>query len=122
MKFDDFVGKPLPRMLERVKVKLRDQDLDFFEYGGQYPPPFLYFKSRYINEEFPGFPEQQEFDRQLEALGLPMADGLRPRAGRVRQLAAESASRDRRPPADPVDPHPVPRRTLRPELHLPPAD
>ena len=53
MKFDDFVGKPLPRMLERVKVKLRDQDLDFFEYGGQYAPPFLYFKSRYINEEFP---------------------------------------------------------------------
>ncbi len=78
MKFDDFIGKPLPRMLQRVKVKLRDQDLDFFEYGGQYPPPFLYFKSRYINEEFPGFPEQQEFDRQLDALSLPMADEFGP--------------------------------------------
>lgn len=74
MKFDDFVGSPLPRMLERVKVKLREQDLDFFEYGDRYEPPLLYFKSRYINEEFPGFPEQQEFDRQLEGLGLPMAD------------------------------------------------
>ena len=61
-----------------MKVKLREQDLDFFEYGGQYPPPFLYFKSRYINEEFPGFPEQQEFDRQLEALGLPMATDTAP--------------------------------------------
>ena len=81
MKFDDFVGKPLPRMLERVKVKLRDQDLDFFEYGGQYPPPFLYFKSRYINEEFPGFPEQQEFDRQLEAMKLPMVDEFGPEPG-----------------------------------------
>ncbi len=78
MKFDDFLGKPLPRMLQRIKVKLREQDLDYFEYGDQYPPPFLYFKSRYINEEFPGFPEQQEFDRQLEALGLPMADGYGP--------------------------------------------
>jgi DNA phosphorothioation-associated putative methyltransferase len=75
MKFDDFVGSPLPRMLERVKVKLREQDLDFFEYGDRYEPPFLYFKSRYINEEFPGFPEQQEFDRQLEALGIPLRDG-----------------------------------------------
>ena len=91
MKFDDFVGKPLPRMLERVKVKLREQDLDFFEYGGQYPPPFLYFKSRYINEEFPGFPEQQEFDRQLEALGLPMADGYGPAPARVPQMAAAAS-------------------------------
>ena len=78
MKFDDFIGKPLPRMLNRVKVKLRELDLDYFQYGGQYPPPFLYFKSRYINEEFPGFPEQQEFDRKLEALGMPMADGFGP--------------------------------------------
>lgn len=72
MKFDDFVKSPLPRMLERVKVKLREQDLDYFEYGEKFPPPYLYFKSRYINEEFPGYPEQQEFDHQLEILGLPM--------------------------------------------------
>ena len=78
IRFDDFVGKPLPRMLERVKVKLREQDLDYFEYGGQFPPPFLYFKSRYINEEFLGFPEQQEFDRQLEALDLPNAGSYGP--------------------------------------------
>jgi len=78
MKFDDFIGNPLPRMLERVKVKLREQDLDIFEYGHQYPPPFLYMKSRYINEEFPGYPEQQDFDRQLAALGLPLTDGFGP--------------------------------------------
>jgi DNA phosphorothioation-associated putative methyltransferase len=78
MKFDDFVGSPLPRMLQRVKVKLREQDLDIFEYGGQYPAPFQYFKSRYINEEFPGFPEQQDFDRHLATLGLPMPDGYGP--------------------------------------------
>lgn len=81
MKFDDFIGNALPRMLERVKVKLREQDLDYFRYGEQYESPYLYFKSRYINEEFPGFPEQQEFDQQVEALGLPIMDGHGPSPG-----------------------------------------
>jgi DNA phosphorothioation-associated putative methyltransferase len=79
MKFDDFVANPLPRMLQRVKVNLRDQDLEIFEYGREYPAPFLYFKSRYINEEFPGFPEQQDFDRNLATLGMPLADAYGPK-------------------------------------------
>jgi hypothetical protein len=29
MRFDDFDGKPLPRMRERVKIKLREQDVDY---------------------------------------------------------------------------------------------
>lgn len=68
MRFDDFVGSPLPRLIERVKVKLREQDMDVFEYNEQFTPPLLYFKSRYINEEFPGFPEQVAFDEQIAAL------------------------------------------------------
>lgn len=78
MRFDDFVGSPLPRMVQRVKVRLRDQELDFFEYGNRHPSPFLYFKSRYINEEFAGFPEQQHFDQELESLGLAVANGYGP--------------------------------------------
>lgn len=70
MRFDDFVGSPLPRMVERVKVKLREQDLDVFEYGDVFTPPLLYFKSRYINEEFPGYPEQVEFDEELRRLAI----------------------------------------------------
>ncbi len=70
MRFDDFVGSPLPRLIERVKVKLRDQDMDVFEYNDQFTPPLLYFKSRYINEEFPGFPEQTAFDEQIEQLKI----------------------------------------------------
>src|SRR6202034_1374987 len=38
MTFDDFEGSAIPLMIERVKIKLREQDLDYFEYGGQYPP------------------------------------------------------------------------------------
>jgi DNA phosphorothioation-associated putative methyltransferase len=70
MRFDAFEERPLPRMIERIKLRLREQDLDFFEYGVEHPPPLLYFKSRYINEEFPSYPEQLEFDQQLEDLAI----------------------------------------------------
>ena len=53
MRYDDFEGQPLPRMVERVKIKLREQDIDYFAYGEDYEPPFLFHKSRYINEEVP---------------------------------------------------------------------
>ena len=70
MSFDDFLGKPLPRMQRRVKVRLRDLDLDYFEYGGAYEPPYLYRKSRFINEELPNFAEQMQFEDALQGLGL----------------------------------------------------
>jgi DNA phosphorothioation-associated putative methyltransferase len=70
MAFDDFIETPLPRMRERVKIDLREQDLKVYEYGEQFAKPYLYRKSRYINEEFPNYPEQQAFDEQLDALGV----------------------------------------------------
>ncbi|WP_434110918.1 DNA phosphorothioation-associated putative methyltransferase [Methylocaldum sp. GT1TLB] len=70
MSFDDFSGKPLPRMLQRVKINLRTQELDIFDYGEPYEPPYLYRKSRFINEEFPNYAEQLAFDEALENLGV----------------------------------------------------
>ncbi len=70
MRFDDFEGQALPRMVERVKIKLREQGIDYFAYGEDYKPPFLYHKSRYINEEFPNYAEQVAFDQALDELGL----------------------------------------------------
>ncbi len=78
MKFDDFVNSPLPRLQQRVKVKLRDQDMDIFTYGTDYPPTLLYRKSRYINEEFPHYSEQVEFEESLELLGLHDMAGFGP--------------------------------------------
>lgn len=80
MRFDDFFGRPLPRLLQRVKVKLREQDLDYFEYGGSFKPPLLFMKSRFMNEELPNYAEQLEFDRQLQALGIDFTDGYGPDA------------------------------------------
>lgn len=78
LKFDDFHGKPLPLMTERIKINLRSLDIDFFLYGEAYPPPPLYFKARYLNEESPRYGEQLAFDESLEALELfdPASTGL----------------------------------------------
>jgi len=65
MLFDDFDRRPLPKMVERVKIKLREQDFDYFEYDNEYLPPYLYHKSRYINEEFDHYPEQVSFEESL---------------------------------------------------------
>ena len=80
MRFDNFVGSPLPTMTERIKVRLRDQEMDFFTYGEQFPPPLLYCKSRFINEEFPNFAEQTAFEKELEELKLLDLSGYGPAA------------------------------------------
>jgi hypothetical protein len=86
MRFDDFDGRALPRMLERVKIKMRAQDVDVFEYGERFEPPFLYRKSRFMNEEHPGYPEQVAFDEalvELEARGLFDLSGYGPSAAEL---------------------------------------
>lgn len=70
MKFDDFAGSPIPRMLDRIKISLKKQKIDFFKYGGEFPAPPLYLKSRYINEDFPKYAEQLEFDQAISKLNV----------------------------------------------------
>jgi hypothetical protein len=88
LRFDDFNDQPLPRMVERVKIKLREQHIDYFAYGDRYEPPFLYHKSRYINEEFPNYPEQVAFDAALDALGLFDLSGYGPSPAEFRDTLA----------------------------------
>ena len=68
--FDDFVSSGLPLLSQRVKVDLRNQDFDVYTYGGRYPKVYLYRKSRFINEEFPGFSEQVAFEESLASIKL----------------------------------------------------
>ncbi len=79
MSFDDFAGSPLPRMTRRVKINLRTQNVDVFEYGEEYASPFLYLKSRFLNEESDRYAEQLSFDESLQALGLFDLSGYGPR-------------------------------------------
>ena len=62
MRYDDFSGKAIPQLLERVKIDFRKQKLEIFEYGDEFEPQNLYQKSIYLNEEMEGFAEQSIFD------------------------------------------------------------
>ncbi|UVW30697.1 DNA phosphorothioation-associated putative methyltransferase [Massilia sp. H6] len=62
----DFDNSPIPALSRRVKVKLRELDLDLFEYGSEaYPSPCLFWKSRFINEECLNYADQLAFEDQL---------------------------------------------------------
>ena len=78
MNFDDFVGTPLPKMIQRVKLNLRKQDMEVFDYTGPYEPPYLYRKSRFINEEFSHYAEQIAFEEALDAAGQMNFSGYGP--------------------------------------------
>jgi DNA phosphorothioation-associated putative methyltransferase len=90
MMYDDFLGTPLPRMVHRVKINLRLQEMDVFEYGKEYLCPLLYFKSRYINEELPNYAAQVAFDEKLESLKLIDLTGYGPPEAKFR-MALETA-------------------------------
>ena len=47
MRYDDW-NKNVPMLLERAKIKLREQDIDFFYYTGEYKPQPLYDKDRFL--------------------------------------------------------------------------
>ncbi len=69
MRCDNF-SAPLPKVVQRVKVNLRTQDVRVFSYGPdtEFMPVTLYLKTRYMNEEMAGYAEQVEFDRCIEEL------------------------------------------------------
>jgi DNA phosphorothioation-associated putative methyltransferase len=66
MIFDDFEQQALPRMVERIKIRLFDQRIEFYEYGDEFTPPYLYLKSRFINKDYPNYKQQLTFDTALQ--------------------------------------------------------
>jgi DNA phosphorothioation-associated putative methyltransferase len=85
MRFDDFFGQRLPKMLERIKIDLRKQDVQVFDYSEPYDPPYLYHKSRFLHEEMEDYAEQQEFEEQLDGLGLFDFSGYGPSVNNFHQ-------------------------------------
>ncbi len=67
MRYDDFEGKPLPLLLERIKIKLREQAIDIFDYGKRYKSQPIYLKSEYISEDFLNFSKQKNFDKKIKS-------------------------------------------------------
>lgn len=89
MRFDNFYESPLPRMIQRVKINLRRQELTIFDYGNEFPEPLLYRKSRFLNEESPFFAEQILFEFKLDQLGVFDFDGYGPNAATFNQKIDE---------------------------------
>jgi len=90
LKFDDFDNLPLPRLIERVKIKLREQDIDYFDYGIFHKPPYLFNKSQYIGSNHAHFTEQKAFEKDFSDFGFIEDDQRKPT---VSELADKLAAR-----------------------------
>ncbi len=70
MGYVDFDDSPLPLLKERIKVKLTQQQVDYFDYVEEYAQQPLYYKSHYLTEDYPNYKKQVGFDKKI-ALFLP---------------------------------------------------
>jgi DNA phosphorothioation-associated putative methyltransferase len=78
MEFDDFDGRRLPRMLSRTKIILRRQSIEFYDYENTYEPPYLYYKSRFINEQYIDYEGQIDFEEKLDSICQELNRGYGP--------------------------------------------
>ncbi|TWX72210.1 DNA phosphorothioation-associated putative methyltransferase [Colwellia sp. C1TZA3] len=63
--YEGFEDSPLPQLKERVKIKMADQDVDFFDYIKEEKRPVLLNKIEYIDESFDDFKKQKAFNKRL---------------------------------------------------------
>lgn len=70
MGYDNFDTSPLPTLRERIKVKMWQLDVDFFDYVDVQNRPVLPYKSKYIDESFIDYKAQVSFDKQMEKEGV----------------------------------------------------
>lgn len=66
--YDDFDNQAVPFLVERIKIKMADQDIDFFDYININRRPPLLNKGAYIDESFPNYKKQISFDKRLAKL------------------------------------------------------
>ena len=67
MIYDDY-SKKLPILKERIKIKMREQDIDWFYYDDAQIRQPLYLKSAYMNPDTKHYEQQKEFDSMIASL------------------------------------------------------
>ena len=74
--YDDFDGKHLPELQQRIKVDLRSHFVQVFDHSksGQ----LLYFKERYVDSDYTGFERIKAFSSKLVKLGINANVGFGP--------------------------------------------
>jgi len=71
MGYDEFYSSPTPLLRERIKVKLAEQEVDFFDYVDSFQPTPLYGKSKLIDNSFPDHKKQLGFDKKITKILQP---------------------------------------------------
>ena len=68
MGYDDFANQAVPFLKERIKIKMAEQDIDFFDYVNENQRPPLLNKGAFIDEHFVNYKKQISFDKRLAKL------------------------------------------------------
>ncbi|OEF64086.1 hypothetical protein A1OW_02860 [Enterovibrio norvegicus] len=69
--YDDFESSAVPFLVERVKIKMAEQDIDFFDYVVEAKRPPLLNKGLLLGDDFEQQAKQRAFDKRLaELLGV----------------------------------------------------
>lgn len=63
--YERFYDSPLPQLKERVKIKMAEQDVDFFDYVIEEKRPLLLNKIDYIDDTFDDYKKQKAFNKRL---------------------------------------------------------
>ena len=66
--YDDFEGKPLPELRQRIKVNLRTRWVQVFDHSAEHQ--LLYFKERLVATSHPRRAEMESFSSKLRNLGF----------------------------------------------------
>ncbi|MDI4650512.1 MULTISPECIES: DNA phosphorothioation-associated putative methyltransferase [Pseudoalteromonas] len=66
--YEGFYDSPLPQLKERVKIKMAEQDVDFFDYVIEEKRPLLLNKIDYIDDTFDDYKKQKSFNLKLGML------------------------------------------------------
>lgn len=82
LKYEDYVDSQLPRLTERIKIKMKEQDWDEFRYDEGENSRVLTLKSLIMSPDLPAYSEQKAFDDHLISaiptlsapIDLPAAD------------------------------------------------
>ena len=75
MVYDDFLNKPIPLLTERVKVKLAEQDIDYFDYINEAKRPPLLNKHEFMADDERKYAEQSRLDKKLISIGVVNSKG-----------------------------------------------
>jgi SAM-dependent methyltransferase len=105
--YDDFEGKPLPQLRQRIKVNLRTRWVQVFDHSAE--GQLLYFKERFVGMEHPKRVAMEGFSRKLRKLGFEESNiGRGPRRVELEKLLVSKGLNGNLNPLRRIPKHQIP--------------